>query len=65
MHGGNVNHRQFDVHNFPNDGISPYPAYKNSGIEWLGRIPAHWEVKRLKSFAWLSQLEAMVDNEAR
>ena len=51
MHGGNVNHRQFDVHNFPNDGISPYPAYKNSGIEWLGRIPAHWEVKRLKSFA--------------
>ena len=48
MHGGNVNHRQFDVHNFPNDGISPYPAYKNSGIEWLGRIPAHWEVKRLK-----------------
>ena len=29
----------------------PYPAYKDSGIEWLGKIPAHWEVKRLKSFA--------------
>ena len=26
----------------------PYPAYKPSGIEWLGEIPAHWEVKRLK-----------------
>lgn len=25
-----------------------YPAYKDSGIEWLGEIPAHWEVKRLK-----------------
>jgi len=25
----------------------PYPAYKDSGIEWLGEIPAHWEVKRL------------------
>jgi type I restriction enzyme, S subunit len=21
----------------------PYPAYKDSGIEWLGQIPAHWE----------------------
>ncbi|NLV43363.1 MAG: restriction endonuclease subunit S [Candidatus Hydrogenedentes bacterium] len=25
-----------------------YPAYKDSGIEWLGEIPEHWEVKRLK-----------------
>jgi type I restriction enzyme S subunit len=29
----------------------PYPAYKDSGIEWLGEIPAHWEVKRLKTVA--------------
>jgi type I restriction enzyme, S subunit len=29
--------------------FKPYPAYKDSGIEWLGRIPAHWEVKRLRS----------------
>ena len=26
----------------------PYPAYKDSGVEWLGEIPDHWEVKRLK-----------------
>ena len=26
----------------------PYPRYKDSGVEWLGEIPAHWEVKRLK-----------------
>src|SRR5216683_1751510 len=25
-----------------------YPAYKDSGVEWLGEIPKHWEVKRLK-----------------
>lgn len=24
-----------------------YPEYKDSGIEWLGEVPAHWEVKRL------------------
>ena len=23
-----------------------YPEYKDSGIEWLGEIPAHWEVGR-------------------
>ena len=22
----------------------PYPAYKDSGVEWLGRIPTNWEV---------------------
>ena len=25
-----------------------YPMYKDSGVEWLGDVPEHWEVKRLK-----------------
>jgi type I restriction enzyme S subunit len=25
-----------------------YPAYKNSGLEWLGKIPTGWGVKRLR-----------------
>lgn len=28
--------------------ISRYDAYKDSGIEWLGEVPAHWAVKRIK-----------------
>ena len=24
----------------------PYPAYKDSGLEWLGDVPEHWEVMR-------------------
>ena len=28
----------------------PYPAYKDSGVEWLGEVPEHWEVRRLKYF---------------
>ncbi len=28
-----------------------YPVYRPSGIEWLGEIPEHWEVKRLKFVA--------------
>ena len=22
-----------------------YPAYKDSGVEWIGQVPEHWEVK--------------------
>ncbi|EIW9479195.1 restriction endonuclease subunit S [Klebsiella aerogenes] len=25
-----------------------YPEYKDSGVEWLGEIPAHWLIKKLK-----------------
>jgi len=28
--------------------LKPYPSYRDSGLPWLGQVPAHWEVKRLK-----------------
>lgn len=28
--------------------MQPYPAYKNSGVTWLGEVPAHWMVRRTK-----------------
>ena len=27
----------------------PYPAYKPSGVDWLGEVPVHWERRRLKT----------------
>ncbi len=32
-----------------------YPAYKDSGVEWLGEIPVHWEVRRLKYATGINQ----------
>lgn len=32
----------------------PYPEYKESGVEWLGVIPIHWEIRRLKYIAQFS-----------
>ena len=29
----------------------PYPAYKSSGVEWLGDVPAFWDVLRVKQVA--------------
>lgn len=26
-----------------------YPEYKNSGVEWLGEVPEHWKMARIKS----------------
>ena len=28
--------------------FKPYKQYKPSGVEWLGDVPEHWWVKRLK-----------------
>lgn len=27
----------------------PYPAYKDSGVEWLGRVPEHWTIGPYKA----------------
>ncbi|MBI5837114.1 MAG: restriction endonuclease subunit S [Candidatus Eisenbacteria bacterium] len=43
--------------------FKPYPAYKDSGVEWLGEIPAHWEVKRLKHLATLNPESLMEDTD--
>lgn len=29
--------------------FKPYPKYKDSGVEWLGKVPEHWEIKPIKS----------------
>lgn len=31
-------------------GFQRYPTYKGSGLEWLGEVPEHWGIERLK---WL------------
>jgi type I restriction enzyme S subunit len=27
--------------------LSPYPEYKDSGVDWLGLVPSHWEVNKV------------------
>ena len=27
--------------------LAPYPRYRESGIEWLGKVPEHWKSVRL------------------
>ncbi|MDD9996087.1 MAG: restriction endonuclease subunit S, partial [Dehalococcoidia bacterium] len=34
-----------------NLGFHPHATYKPSGVSWLGDVPAHWEVRRLRAVA--------------
>lgn len=43
--------RQIEIYNAVTKGLNPDAEMKDSGIEWLGQIPKHWEVKRLKNVA--------------
>jgi type I restriction enzyme S subunit len=43
--------RQAVISNTVTKGLDPAVPMKDSGVEWLGDVPAHWEVKPLK---WLT-----------
>ena len=40
--------RQAVISHAVTKGLNPDAPMKPSGVEWLGEVPAHWEVKRLK-----------------
>lgn len=53
--------RQAIINEVVTKGIKPNTEMKDSGIEWLGQIPKHWEVKPLKricSFFYGESLKA-------
>lgn len=40
-----------------------YPQYKDSGVQWLGEVPEHWEVKRLSYLALLKSGESITSEQ--
>ncbi|MCX4176702.1 MULTISPECIES: restriction endonuclease subunit S [Paraburkholderia] len=40
--------RQATISHAVTRGLNPSVATKDSGVAWLGQVPQHWEVKRLK-----------------
>ena len=40
-----------------------YPSYKNSGVEWLGDVPEHWQIVRTKDIFNHRKEEALEDDE--
>jgi len=46
-------------------GVNPDVPMKESGIEWLGEIPEHWEVKKLKYVAHLRSGTNIVSDQIK
>ena len=40
--------KQILIQNAVTRGLDPDAPMRDSGVEWIGEIPAHWEVKRVK-----------------
>lgn len=41
-------HKQILIQNAVTRGLNPDVPLKDSGVEWIGQVPEHWEVKQLK-----------------
>ena len=41
-------HKQILIQNAVTRGLNPDVPLKDSGVEWIGLVPEHWEVKKLK-----------------
>lgn len=44
-------YRQAVINEAVTRGLNPEAPMRDSGVEWLGEVPAHWEVKKLKYLA--------------
>ncbi|WP_312752675.1 restriction endonuclease subunit S [Psychrobacter sanguinis] len=49
--------RQAVISHAVTKGLNPDVPMKDSGVEWLGEVPEHWEVKSLKYVARLRSLK--------
>jgi type I restriction enzyme, S subunit len=43
-------------------GLNPEAPMKDSGVEWLGEVPEHWEIKRLKFSARLNPSKSEINH---
>jgi type I restriction enzyme S subunit len=44
-------------------GLNPHPKMKDSGIEWVGGIPEHWEMKKSKYLANILRVSSPIGQE--
>ncbi|EJG1583030.1 restriction endonuclease subunit S [Vibrio parahaemolyticus] len=55
--------RQSVISHAVTKGLNPDAPMKDSGVEWLGDVPEHWENKRIKNCASLISEKATIENQ--
>lgn len=51
--------KQAIIHRAVTRGLDPNVRVKPSGVEWLGDVPEHWSVRRLKTLCWMKSGESI------
>ncbi len=51
--------KQIMIQNAVTKGLDPNVKMKDSGVDWIGEIPEHWEVKALKFISFLQSGETI------
>lgn len=57
--------KQAIIHRAVTRGLDPSVPHKPSGIPWIGNIPAHWEIRRLKQVCRFSYGDSLPDMSRR
>ena len=55
--------RQAVISHAVTKGLNPNAPMKDSGVEWLGEVPEHWEVTRFKRFCVLQRGHDLTNDE--
>ncbi len=55
--------RQSVISHAVTKGLNPNAPMRDSGVEWLGEVPEHWEVKRLKFGCEFITLKKIIENK--
>lgn len=54
---------EFGDEKVPNSKFEEYPEYVHSGIDWIGNMPEHWEVSKLKGILRLQYGDSLKSDE--
>jgi type I restriction enzyme S subunit len=55
--------RQAEIAHAVTNGLNPDVPMRDSGIPWLGKIPAHWKLKQLRAYLKLVSIKGHGDKQ--
>ncbi|MGO3664862.1 restriction endonuclease subunit S [Psychrobacter celer] len=58
-------YKQIVIQNAVTKGLNPDAPMKDSGVDWIGDIPEHWEVKKLKYLGKISSGYSVINSDLK
>ncbi len=55
--------KQIIINNAVTKGLAPNVKMKSSGVDWIGEIPEHWEIRKVKAFGPIKSGDGIKNSE--